>query len=107
MQGTGRRFDGIAVDGSAATRTDDQRVHTCTDTGTGDRTEITHIGHSIEHDEQRSFAFVVERCHQVFQGIELNRTQKSNDALVVLVRKLVEFLDGYFLHRCAGSFEFE
>ena len=104
MQCTGRGFYRIAVDSCTSARTYDKRVNTGAHTRASDSSEIAHIGHAIEHHQQRRLAFIVQTLNQTVQRRELYRTQESNHTLVVLVRELIQFLQRHTLDLRTRSF---
>ena len=105
VQRTDGGLHGIAIDGHRAVRTYYNSVHTRAGTRTRYSTEVTYIRHAIQHHEERRLAFLIQHRDEVLHAVELHRREESDDALMVLVGILIEFLHGYALYGRSGIFQ--
>ena len=99
VQGTGRSLDGIRIHAHAVLRRNYNGIDSGTLTRTGDGTEIAHVGHPVEHDEQRILSLFKEIGNDVFRPLIGNGRDESHDSLMILLRNAVQAFHRYALHR--------
>ena len=99
MKCSGRSLHRVGIDTHAVVCGDDDGIHSCTLASAGNGTEVAHVGHAIEHHEQRVLALLIEHGHKIFDALIGHSRREGDDALMVLGGKAVELLDGHTLHR--------
>ena len=91
-QRTRRRTNRLRVDGSGILQRYDQSVRSGTFGRAGDGSEVTHVRHAVEEDDQRGFVFG-HPFQNVVQFDVADGGDLGDDALVVAARQTVELLD--------------
>ena len=99
MKCSGRSLHGVGIDTHAVVCGNDDGIHSGTLASAGNGTEVAHVGHAIEHHEQRVLALLIEHGHKVLDALIGHSRREGDDALMVLGGKAVELLDGHTLHR--------
>ena len=84
------------IDGSGILQRYDQSVRSGTFGRAGDGSEVTHVRHAVEEDDQRGFVFG-HPFQNVVQFDVADGGDLGDDALVVAAREAVELLDGHLL----------
>ena len=106
MQGSSRSLDGIRIHTYTILGRDDDTVYTCTFASTGNGTEVTHIGQTIQHDEQWILAFFEKERNQIFCLLVSNGRNISHYTLVVLTGNSVDAFYRYTLYRNQCSLQY-
>lgn len=99
-QCTRRRTNRLRIDGSGILQRYDQSVRSGTFGRAGDGSEVTHVRHAVEEDDQRRLVFG-HPFQNVVQFDVADGGDLGDDALVVAAREAVELLDGNLL--CADA----
>ena len=77
---------------------DDDGIHAGSVGRAGDGTEVAHIGHAVEHQDEGVAPLLKDGRNHVLQRLIFYRADKRHHALMVLSRQAVHLLDGHKLH---------
>lgn len=91
-QRPGRTFHRLGVHRGRALERRDESVGSCALGAAGDRAEVAHVGHAVQHDEQGRFV-LGNRFEQLVQADVLDGRRQRYGALMVALREPVQLFD--------------
>lgn len=100
-EGSGRRFDGVRGSAYAAALRNDYGVYAGAFGGTGYGSEIAGVRQTVENEDERSLAALVDFGYDVGDVLICDRCDRRYHALVIAARDAVEPFYRHVLHRNA------